>query len=112
MNIPLKEQYIIDGDGNKTAIVLPIEQYEQMLEDLHDLTIIAERRAETSVSLAQLRWVGWQVYQRISRAHQVMAQIEQHTSIQQHPITKDWLNGLTIIGFIDRCQTFAGGLMC
>jgi hypothetical protein len=36
MSMPLKEQYIIDADGNKTAIVLPIGQYEQLLEDFHD----------------------------------------------------------------------------
>ena len=45
MSTPVKEQYIIDRDGNKTGIILSIrqgrgyanEQYEQMLEDLHDL---------------------------------------------------------------------------
>jgi hypothetical protein len=55
MNTPLKEQYIIDADGNKTAIVLPIEQYEQLLEDLHDLAIVAERRSEKPVSLSQMK---------------------------------------------------------
>lgn len=55
MITPLKEHYIIDAEGNKTAIVLPIEQYEQMLEDLHDLAIVAERREETPVSLAKMQ---------------------------------------------------------
>jgi hypothetical protein len=36
MSTPIKEQYIIDAEGNKTAIILSIEQYEQMLEYLHD----------------------------------------------------------------------------
>jgi PHD/YefM family antitoxin component YafN of YafNO toxin-antitoxin module len=54
MTAPVKEQYIIDAEGNKTAIILSIEQYEQMLEDLHDLAIIAERRAEQPVSLANM----------------------------------------------------------
>jgi hypothetical protein len=52
MSTPVKEQYIIDAAGNKTAIILSIEQYEQMLEDLHDLAIVAERRTEQPVSLA------------------------------------------------------------
>ena len=28
-------QYIVDGQGRKTAVVLPIEEYEELLEDLH-----------------------------------------------------------------------------
>jgi hypothetical protein len=52
MSTHVKEQYIIDAEGNKTGIILSIEQYEQMLEDLHDLAIVAERRTEQPVSLA------------------------------------------------------------
>jgi hypothetical protein len=28
-------QFITDGEGNKTAVILPIDEYEEMLEDLH-----------------------------------------------------------------------------
>ncbi len=28
-------QYITDAAGHKTAVILPIEEYEEMLEDLH-----------------------------------------------------------------------------
>jgi hypothetical protein len=28
-------QYIVDANGQKTAVVLPIEEYEELLEDLH-----------------------------------------------------------------------------
>jgi hypothetical protein len=38
--------YITDEHGARTAVVLPIAQYEQMLEDLDDLAAIAERRDE------------------------------------------------------------------
>jgi hypothetical protein len=55
MSTPVKEQYIIDAEGNKTGIILSIEQYEQMLEDLHDLAIVAERRIEQPVSLANMQ---------------------------------------------------------
>jgi hypothetical protein len=55
MSTPVKEQYIIDAEGNKTGIILSIEQYEQMLEDLHDLAIVAERRTEQPVSLANMQ---------------------------------------------------------
>lgn len=28
-------QYITDAEGHKTAVILPIEEYEEMMEDLH-----------------------------------------------------------------------------
>ena len=37
----------------KMAIVSPL--YEQMLEDIHDLAIMAERRSEPSISLAEMK---------------------------------------------------------
>lgn len=49
------EKYIVDESGQKTAIVLPIDEYEELLEDLHDLAVIAERRDEPTVSLADLK---------------------------------------------------------
>jgi PHD/YefM family antitoxin component YafN of YafNO toxin-antitoxin module len=54
MSTPVKEQYIIDREGHKTAVIISIEQYEQMLEDLHDLAIVVERRSEQPVSLATM----------------------------------------------------------
>ena len=52
---PVRQQYIVDMDGQKTAIILPIEDYEQLLEDLHDLAVVAERRSETPISLAMMK---------------------------------------------------------
>lgn len=28
-------QFITDSDGQKTAVILPIDEFEEMLEDLH-----------------------------------------------------------------------------
>ena len=28
-------QYVTDATGQKTAVILPIEEYEELLEDLH-----------------------------------------------------------------------------
>jgi PHD/YefM family antitoxin component YafN of YafNO toxin-antitoxin module len=28
-------QFVIDAGGNKTAVIIAIEEYEEMLEDLH-----------------------------------------------------------------------------
>jgi len=30
--------------GKKTAAILPIKKYEELMEDLHDLAVVAERR--------------------------------------------------------------------
>jgi PHD/YefM family antitoxin component YafN of YafNO toxin-antitoxin module len=38
-------QYITDEAGNKTAVILSIEEYEELLEDLH-LTHVAEETRE------------------------------------------------------------------
>ena len=53
--IALREQYIVDAKGSKTAVILPLEQYEQLMEDLHDLAIVAERREEEPISLKEMK---------------------------------------------------------
>ncbi len=32
--VPKNVQFVIDPDGHKTAVILPIEEYEEMMEDL------------------------------------------------------------------------------
>jgi len=39
-------QYITDAAGHKTAVILPIEDYEEMLEDLHLGTAARESENE------------------------------------------------------------------
>ena len=39
-------QYLVDDGGNKEFVVLTIKQYEDLLEDLRDLAVMAERRDE------------------------------------------------------------------
>jgi PHD/YefM family antitoxin component YafN of YafNO toxin-antitoxin module len=51
----LQEQYAVDTTGHKTAVVLPLKQYEQLMEDLHDLAIVAERREEEPISLEEMK---------------------------------------------------------
>ena len=47
-------QYVIDASVEKRAVILPIEQFRQLVEDLNDLAIIAERVDETTISHQQL----------------------------------------------------------
>ncbi|RXA19492.1 type II toxin-antitoxin system prevent-host-death family antitoxin [Methanosarcina sp. MSH10X1] len=48
-------QYVVNEHGEKVAIILPIEEYEKMKEDLHDLAIVAERRNEKTFSLEEMK---------------------------------------------------------
>ena len=50
-----KEQYIVNEKGKKTAAILPIEEYEELLEDLHDIAIVAERRDEPTITIEELK---------------------------------------------------------
>jgi len=49
MNAVLHPQYITDEIGERVSVVLPIEEYRELLEDLEDLAAIAERRDEPGV---------------------------------------------------------------
>jgi len=42
-------KYITDEKGRKKEVILPIKEYEDLIEDLEDLAIIAERRDEETV---------------------------------------------------------------
>ncbi|MCC6499647.1 MAG: hypothetical protein IT313_05190 [Anaerolineales bacterium] len=46
----LQAKYVTDEDGNKTAVILPIEEFEELIEDMEDLAVMAERREEPSIS--------------------------------------------------------------
>lgn len=47
-------QYITNEAGDKTAVILPLEQFQQLLEDIEDLAAIAERRDEDTISHADV----------------------------------------------------------
>lgn len=47
--------YITTPKGRKTAVVLPIREYRRLLEDLHDLGMVAERHDEYPVSLTEMK---------------------------------------------------------
>lgn len=50
-----KEKYIVNEKGAKTDVIIPLDEYEELLEDLHDLAIIAERKDEPTLSLEELK---------------------------------------------------------
>jgi PHD/YefM family antitoxin component YafN of YafNO toxin-antitoxin module len=51
----VRKQYVVDAKGRKTAVILSLDQYEWLLEDLHDLAVVAERRDEKAISFDELK---------------------------------------------------------
>lgn len=51
----IQPQYLIDESGQKTAVVIPVEEYEELLADIHDLAVIAERRNEPAIRFDELK---------------------------------------------------------
>ena len=51
----MHEQYITDQKGNKNAIILPIEEYNELIEDIHDLAVIAERKNQETISFDDIK---------------------------------------------------------
>jgi hypothetical protein len=58
----LHPQYIVDESNRKRSIILPLAEYEGLLEEIEDLAAVAERREEPTVShellLAELKKDG------------------------------------------------------
>jgi PHD/YefM family antitoxin component YafN of YafNO toxin-antitoxin module len=40
-------QYVTNENGQRTAVILPIEEYEELLEDLHLIRIAEESKDES-----------------------------------------------------------------
>ncbi len=54
MSVSGKEKFITDDRGKKKAVILDIKFYEEILEDLEDLRLLAERRDEATSSLQEV----------------------------------------------------------
>lgn len=46
----LNLQYVVDENGNKRAVIFPIESFQELIEDIEDLVIVAERHDEATIS--------------------------------------------------------------
>ena len=54
MKEPPAVQFVTDSAGVKTAVIVPLADYQELLEDRSDLAAIAERRDEPTVSHDEL----------------------------------------------------------
>jgi len=51
----VRAQYVVDAEGKRRGVILPVAQYRRLIEDLHDLAVVAERRKEEPVTLAEMK---------------------------------------------------------
>ncbi len=51
----MNTKFVVDESGKKTAVILPVEEYEELLEDIHDLAVIAERKDEPTINFDELK---------------------------------------------------------
>ena len=50
----LHPQYVMNESSEKTSVILPIAEFEELLEDIEDLAAVAERREEPTISHDEL----------------------------------------------------------
>ena len=51
----VQEQFVVDAKGKKTGVILSVKRYQRLMDDLHDLAVVAERRAEQPISLDEMK---------------------------------------------------------
>jgi hypothetical protein len=60
--MPRNVQYVTDANGERTAVILPLNEYEELLEDLHVTRVAEETKDEPtrpfSEVLEELRKAG------------------------------------------------------
>lgn len=47
--------FLTDQAGKRVAVVLPVEDFDELMEDVSDLAAIAERRNDERVTLEQVK---------------------------------------------------------
>ena len=50
----LEIEYVTNHTGEKTAVIVPIDSFEELIEDIEDLAVAAERREEPTITHDQL----------------------------------------------------------
>jgi hypothetical protein len=50
----LEITYVTNDAGDKTAVILPINDFNELMEDIEDLAAVAERREEPTIPHEQL----------------------------------------------------------
>ena len=48
-------QYVTDVNGERTAVILPLDEYEELLEDLHVTRVAEETKDEERIPWEKVR---------------------------------------------------------
>lgn len=48
-------QYVTDANGERTAVILPLQEYEELLEDLHVIRVAEETKDEPRIPWDQVK---------------------------------------------------------
>jgi hypothetical protein len=51
----VRAQYVVDAEGKRKGVILPVAQYRRLIEDLHDLAVVAERRKEEPITAEEMK---------------------------------------------------------
>ena len=51
----VRGKFIFDSTAKKSGVVLSLRRYRKLVEDLHDLAVVAERRSEPTISFEEMR---------------------------------------------------------
>jgi len=54
----MPKQYITDTEGQKISVILPMEEYIELMEDLKDLAAVAELRKDGNISIKSYGGIG------------------------------------------------------
>lgn len=51
----VRGRYVTNRQGKRTGVVLSLKLYSRLMEDLHDLAVVAERRDEKLVTADEMK---------------------------------------------------------
>ncbi len=49
------EEYIVDKNGQKKSVILDIGEYEELLEDIESLALIADTKEEPKIPFEEIK---------------------------------------------------------
>ena len=50
-----KKRFVVTEKGEKTDIILSLKEYQDLMEDLEDLAVVAERKNETTMPVSEAK---------------------------------------------------------
>jgi hypothetical protein len=48
-------QYITDANGERTAVILPLDEYQELLEDMHVIRVAQETKDEPRIPWEEVK---------------------------------------------------------